>query len=197
MTGLRKAALAAITILVTVASVASFAESYRGLYIWASRHDLHGIWALAFPAQVDVFVAVGELALLVALADGWSKSSRTGAWAVTVIGLAVSVAANIGHVEGHSITTRATAAVPPLAAAAALAVGLGVLKRTVAKVNVPATDVHVLARSNGHDPEVLRFRPYLADGKVPGIRVIKRELSCGQPRAKQVQERLSRVLAGR
>jgi hypothetical protein len=43
----------------------------------------------------------------------------------------VSVAGNVGHVTGHSLADRATAAVPPLAAAAALAVGLGVLKRVV------------------------------------------------------------------
>ena len=56
---------------------------------------------------------------------------RTAAWSVTLTGLAVSVAGNVGHVTGHSLAVRATAAVPPLAAAAALAVGLGVLKRVV------------------------------------------------------------------
>jgi len=52
-------------------------------------------------------------------------------WIVTLGGLAVSVAGNIGHVAGSSLTSRATAAVPPLAASAAMAVGLGVLKRVV------------------------------------------------------------------
>ena len=50
---------------------------------------------------------------------------------MTLAGLAVSVAGNVGHVTGHSAADRLTAAVPPLAAAAALAVGLGVLKRVV------------------------------------------------------------------
>ena len=85
-----------------------------------------------WPLQLDMFIAVGELALFVALADGWPRRSRAGAWAVTLAGLAASVAGNVGHVAGHSLTDRATAAVPPLAAAAALAVGLGVLKRVVA-----------------------------------------------------------------
>jgi Protein of unknown function (DUF2637) len=84
-----------------------------------------------WPLQVDVFIAVGELALFVALADRWAPRSRLAAWAVTACGLAVSVAGNVGHVTGHSLTTRATAAVPPLAAAAALTVGLGALKRVV------------------------------------------------------------------
>jgi hypothetical protein len=83
------------------------------------------------PLQVDVFIAVGELALFVALADRWAPRSRAAAWAVTLAGLAVSVAGNVGHVASHSLPSRVTAAVPPLAAASALAVGLGVLKRVV------------------------------------------------------------------
>lgn len=74
--GLRRAALAGIAVLVTAASVTSFAESYRGLWLWASGHGLTGIWAAGFPLQVDVFVAVGELALFVALADRWPPRRR-------------------------------------------------------------------------------------------------------------------------
>jgi hypothetical protein len=109
----------------------SFAESYRGLYDWAHEHGLSGAWAAAWPLQVDTFIAVGELALFVALVDRWQRRSRIAAWAVTLAGLAVSVAGNVGHVHGHQAASRITAAVPPLAAAAALAVGLGVLKRVV------------------------------------------------------------------
>ena len=87
---------------------------------------------MAWPLQVDVFIAVGELALFVGLADQWTRRNRVGAWTVTLAGLAVSVAGNVGHVTGHTLASRATAAVPPLAAAAALAVGLGVLKRVIA-----------------------------------------------------------------
>ena len=129
--GPRLAALAAIAVLVAAASLTSFAESYRGLYDWSHEHGLTGAWAAIWPLQVDVFIAVGELALFVALVDAWQRRSRIGAWTVTLAGLAVSVAGNVGHVLGHSATNRLTAAVPPLAAAAALAVGLGVLKRVV------------------------------------------------------------------
>lgn len=128
----RSAALASIIALVVTAAVASFTESYRALITWATAHGLHGLWAATFPAQIDSFIAVGELALFVALADQWSTRSRSGAWLVTGLGLLVSVAANVGHVAGHDLAFRFTAAVPPLAASAALAVGLGVLKRVVA-----------------------------------------------------------------
>ncbi len=136
MTGIlrvpRRAALAAISVLVAAASLVSFAESYRGLWLWAGHYGLHGIWAVAWPLQIDTFIGVGELALFIALADSWPARSRVAAWCVTGLGLAVSVAGNVGHVAGHSLASRGTAAVPPLAAAAALAVGLGVLKRVVA-----------------------------------------------------------------
>ncbi len=128
----RTAALWGIALLVAASTLTAFAESYRALYLWAVRHDVPAGWALVWPAMVDVFIAVGELALFVALADRWAVRSRLFAWSVTLAGLAVSVAANVGHVAGHSLTARATAAVPPLAAAAALAVGLGVLKRCAA-----------------------------------------------------------------
>jgi len=130
--GPRLAALFAIAILVASASASAFAESYRGLYEWAGRHSLTGFWQAPFPLTVDVFIAVGELTLFVALIDRWRTRDRLGAWLVTLAGLAVSVAGNIGHVASHRITDRGTAAIPPLAAAAALAVGLGVLKRVVA-----------------------------------------------------------------
>jgi hypothetical protein len=144
MTGIlripRRAALAAIAVLVAAASSASFAESYPGLYDWSHGHELSGVWAVIWPLQVDLFIAVGELALFVALADGWQRRSRIGAWSVTLAGLAVSVAGNVGHVAGTDLASRATAAVPPLAAAAALAVGLGVLKRVVGAASAPATE---------------------------------------------------------
>ena len=111
----RAAALWGITALVAASTLVAFGESYRALYLWASRHDVPGGWALVWPAMVDTFVAVGELALFVALVDRWAARSRLFAWAVILAGLSVSVAANIGHVTGHALTSRATAAVLPLA----------------------------------------------------------------------------------
>ena len=76
MTGMRKAALAAITVLVAAASLRSFAESYRALFDWSGHHGVHGLWAVVWPLQVDVFIAVGELALFVGLADQWKRRDR-------------------------------------------------------------------------------------------------------------------------
>ncbi len=202
MTGLRKAALAAIAVLVAAASLVSFAESYRALYLWASHHGLHGIWAYFWPLQIDVFIGVGELALIVALADSWPVRSRVAAWGVTVLGLAVSVLGNVGHITGHDVASRATAAVPPLAAAAALAVGLGVLKRVVAgggTISVPSAVPGESAvpecPENGFPDAAELFAGQLAAGKVPSIRAIRSGLSIGQQRASQVQLHLRTLAA--
>jgi Protein of unknown function (DUF2637) len=142
--GARVLALAAVAILVAAASVASFMESYRALYDWAHGHGLSVRWSAVWPLQIDTFIAVGELALFIALIDGWQRRARILPWAVTLGGLAVSVAGNVGHVGWLApVADKATAAVPPLAAAAALAIGLGVLKRVVEHRPAPVGDVLV------------------------------------------------------
>lgn len=129
LTAARRVALIAIAALTVVATLISFAESYRALYLWASAHQVPGGWAWIWPAMADLFIAVGELTLFVAISDKWSVRSRLAAWATTLAGLSISVAGNVGHVTGASVADRMTAALPPLAATAALAVGLGILKR--------------------------------------------------------------------
>ena len=90
---------------------------------------------MSWPAEIDVFLAVGELALYVAYLDGWPARQRMWPWATALTGLAVSVAGNIGHIQagpGHPVilADRLTAATSPLAAFAGLSVGLLVLKMT-------------------------------------------------------------------
>ena len=125
----RAAALWGLAILIATADGAAFTESYRGLYLWALHHNFGGFWAAAFPPQVDVFIIAGEVVLFIAMTDQWTWRERLDAWAVALLGLAVSVAGNIGHVDAHDLQSRGTAAVPPLAAFGALWLGLRVLKR--------------------------------------------------------------------
>ena len=151
---LLSAALTAISVIITAADSAAFAESYRGLWVWARHHGLSGFWAAAFPLQVDTFIVVGELALFIAMVDQWERWHKAGAWAVTLLGLAVSVAGNIGHVAAHDLQSRGTAAVPPVAAFAAMWVGLSVLKRVIARAasTVPEGDEIVHEGSVGPVP---------------------------------------------
>jgi hypothetical protein len=129
----RRAALYAIAAIAILASANALAHSYAGLYDWAAHHRLTGWQAMSWPAEIDVFLAVGELALYVAYLDGWPTRQRIWPWATTLVGLTVSIAGNVGHIQplhGHPVllVDRLTAAASPLAAFAGLTVGLLVLR---------------------------------------------------------------------
>ena len=131
----RRAALYAIGAIAILASANALTHSYAGLYDWAAHHSLAGWQAMSWPAEIDVFLAIGELALYVAYLDGWPARQRVWPWATALIGLGVSVAGNIGHIQpapGHPVilADRLTAATSPVAAFAGLAIGLLVLKMT-------------------------------------------------------------------
>jgi hypothetical protein len=161
----RVAALTAISVIITAADSAAFAESYRGLWVWARNHGLSGFWAAAFPLQVDTFIIVGELALFVAM---------VGAWAVTLLGLAASVAGNIGHVAAHDLQSRGTAAVPPVAAFAAMWVGLSVLKRVIARDAWTISDDDEIV----HEESVVRVP---SDAETAAAEALRATLAAGNP----------------
>ena len=142
-------ALYAIAVIAIAARVNALAHSYAGLYAWALHHRLTGWLAVSWPAEIDVFLAVGELALYVAYLDSWPVRQRVWPWATTLLGLAVSMAGNVGHIQlvpSHPVllADRFTAAASPLAAFAGLTVGLLVLRmnrqRASAHTGVGAID---------------------------------------------------------
>jgi hypothetical protein len=131
----RRAALYAIGAIAILASANALAHSYAGLYEWAVHHRLTGWQAKSWPAEIDVFLAVGELALYVAYLDGWPVRQRVWPWTTALTGLAVSIAGNVGHIQpvpGRPVilADRLTAAASPIAAFAGLSVGLLVVKMT-------------------------------------------------------------------
>jgi hypothetical protein len=140
----RHAALFAIAAIAIAASANALAHSYAGLYAWALHHRLSGWQAMSWPAEIDVFLAVGELALYVAYLDGWPARQRIWPWATTAVGLVVSVAGNVGHIQPLPgrlvlIADRLTAAASPLAAFAGLTVGLLVLRMNGLRSTDPST----------------------------------------------------------
>lgn len=129
----RRATLYAIGVIAILASVNALAHSYAGLYDWASAHRLNTWQSLSWPAEIDVFLVIGELALYVAYLDGWPRRHKIWPWGTTGIGLVVSILGNVGHIQplpGEPVTVadRVTAAASPLAAFAGLTIALLVLK---------------------------------------------------------------------
>jgi hypothetical protein len=179
----RGAALTTISFIITAADSAAFAESYRGLWVWARHHGLSGFWAAAFPLQVDTFIVVGEQVLFVAMIDQWKRRHKAGAWAVTLLGLAASVAGNIGHVAAHDLQSRGTAAVPPVAAFAAMWVGLSVLKRVIARATDDDEIVHEESVSGVPltvVPDVVSSSA-LTDAETAAAEALRATLAAGNP----------------
>jgi hypothetical protein len=144
----RRTALYAIGVIAILASANALAHSYAGLYDWAVHHRLTGWQAMSWPAEIDVFLAVGELALYVAYLDGWPVRQRIWPWTTALVGLAVSIAGNTGHVQAQPgqpviLADRLTAATSPVAAFAGLTVGLLVLKMTRQRTLTRAEQPHV------------------------------------------------------
>jgi hypothetical protein len=140
----RRVALCGIGIVAVLASLDALAHSYTGLYGWAVHHRLGGWQAWSWPAEIDVFLVVGELALYIAYLDAWPRRQRAWPWVTAVTGLAVSVAGNIGHIQplpGEPVTLpdRFTAATSPVAAFAGLMIGLLVLKMSVQRADASQT----------------------------------------------------------
>jgi hypothetical protein len=76
----RKGALYTIGVIAILASVNALAHSYAELYDWAIHHRLSGWQAKSWPAEIDVFLAVGELPLYVAYLEGWPARQRIWPW---------------------------------------------------------------------------------------------------------------------
>jgi len=114
------AQLAVMTAAAAAASVAAFWLSYGGLHAFALRGGLTGAEAWAWPAAVDLFIVAGEAGVALALL---SRRSDPVAWAYLAAGIAVSCTGNAlrGYPAPLPWAPYAVAALPPIAAAAALA----------------------------------------------------------------------------
>lgn len=169
----RSVALAVVATLATLGVAVSFMESYRALYWWATGHRVHGTWAILWPIQIDAFIAVGELALFVALVDSWKWKARALPWLITGAGLAVSVAGNVGHLTTTNPFDRLTAAIPPLTAYVMLAAALGILKRVIANtptaaVAAPAREVQQPAAAVAPEPAPYGYKKDGTPRRKPG-----------------------------
>jgi hypothetical protein len=120
----------AVGLITVAATMAALGLSYRNQLDFATQRGGYPVWAaLVFPLMIDSFVVIGELRLFSATSRGEGLRIRAWAWLLTLGGLAASVAAGIAHVGWHAPAgMKLAAAVAPLAAAASLGTGLGIVK---------------------------------------------------------------------
>jgi hypothetical protein len=105
---------------VVAATVVGFWLSYGGLHDFAWRAGgLRGPYSWAWPASVDLFIAVGEAGVTISAL--WRRRDPM-AWVYLVLGFAASVTGNVLHVDTATLpwAKYAIAATPPIAAMLAL-----------------------------------------------------------------------------
>ncbi|MWA02167.1 DUF2637 domain-containing protein [Actinomadura sp. LD22] len=134
-----RATIVLMAVVVLVATGDGFAQSYAGLYHWATEHHLKSWKADTFPLLVDLFVAVGELGMFALALEGHRLRKSVMSWAdvalpfgIAAAGWGVSLVFNVGSV-GHRFSDQATAAVPPVASMLGLLVLLRTLHRLVTR----------------------------------------------------------------
>lgn len=142
----RTVTVALMGLAVLVATGDGFAQSYAGLYGWATEHGLNGWKADSFPLLVDLFVGVGEMGLFLLAVDGHRLRKSLLSWIdllvpllVAASGWGASLVFNVGHTR-HVFSYQATAAVPPLASMIGLLVLLRTLHRYVTQADEQARE---------------------------------------------------------
>lgn len=206
------------TIIVAV-TVVCFAQSYRQLLDWATRHRIPLWIAPAWPIMLDAFIIVGEIVLFISIVRDWPKRTRVLAWGMSIAGLVASVAAQWLYLpDGASWWDRGTAVVAPLGATLGLAAGLVVLKwvaadarnrpaRTESSRNEPAQRVtdrpadELAQRRTGKRHDVAGARAAIADGRAAGktpsaYSIAMRYLGGDAATRRRGDERLAKQLLG-
>lgn len=173
----------------------AFAESFANLVTYFRHNGLSAWQAWVAPSMIDIFTVGGETLVLLATINRWKRRYRIAGWVATFAGLAVSVAGNVGK-DGWTVGGRlipaghiATYAIPPLALAGLLALGLVIVKQEL----LPGEGLPV-PTSALPEPLVagLHYFPGALNGAgVPSVEMIRKAARCGQPRGQAIRDHLT------
>jgi len=171
----------ALIISVIAATAVGFWLSYAGLHSFGYRAGLRGPEAWAWPASVDLFILAGELGVTISAV----KREHDGiAWAYLIGGAGLSVLFNVLHVWVPPVWwgRYAVAAVPPIAAIAALAALMRQVFRGVTVESVePGAGLDEVSS------------PVFTDAESAAAVVLKRTADAGNPFSKNQLERKFRL----
>jgi hypothetical protein len=175
-----------------VLAVAGFAAvvSYSHIYDLGRAHGQDGAAARLLPLSVDGLILAAGLVLLHAARTGLGAPvlARLMLW----LGIAATVGANVAYGVRFGPLGALISAWPAVAFIGSAEMGIGMIRRTRSALE---PDAGVPVTGNGHDPELAPFAADVAAGEVPSIRRIRAVLGAGQPRAQQVQGRITALLA--
>jgi hypothetical protein len=200
VTGGRAIRWSTVAAVAGVAIVAGWVSYLHALDVVAA-HGEHGILARLYPLTIDGMIYAASMVLLDA-ARRSVTAPPLARWLLAA-GIGATLFANILAGAAYGVLGAAVAAWPALALVGSYELLMYLVRNGVpAEVGVEAgaptlpeavSDVPAvhLNGSGVHPDEVQPFADELARGKVPSIRRIRDELRCGQPKAQEVQARLS------
>lgn len=212
---LRTGIVRGVTAIVATSTVASTIESYMGLRAWAIEHSIIGLGADIYPLFIDSFPLAAEGVLILAYIDHWRTRARVVPWTILTLGLAVSVALNVGQIRSTDVWTLITHGTFPIAMWLSLLVGTVMFKRVIRNkpqpvevvAEEPETPVdelddeleYIPMPASGPDLKAAAaaFEGHIRDGKVPGRNLIRSTLHVGHDKAPIIQAHLRDLVTNR
>ena len=187
----------AVLLVAAIAAVVSYAHIYH----LAVTHGQPAVAALLLPLSVDGTVAAASSAMLWA-----ARSGMPTPWLARImlgLGVTATLAANAAYGAPFGVTGMLVSGWPGIAFVGSVETALGMVRqirkarRTVpASVpeSVPGTTVPAKpAPGTAGTPD--RYAAHTKAGKLPSVRQIKREMSCGTPRAQKILAQLEAAAA--
>ena len=172
--------------------------SYQHVVALAIRYGQPPLAAYLLAVSIDGLVAVSSLVMLRAARIGVSAPwlARTG----LVLAVIATLACNVGYGVAHGWPGALLSGWPAVAFVVAAEVAITMTRRQPSRDQAPAPDTavpEVPASLNGHAEKAAElFAADLAAGQVPGIRRIRQQMHCGQPRAQEVRTYLAGLANG-
>ena len=177
-------ATTSVVIVTAIAAVISYGHA-REL---VQRYGAAGWTADALPLTIDGVVATCSLILVDCARHG--QNAPWQAWFLLITGACATIAANVAAGLSHGIVGAAIAGWPAL-----IACGCFDLLLRHRRHRAPAPQTAPAAPAPAPDPVIDRARelyaPALAQGRIPAIRAIKRDLHVGTPRATVIRDAIT------
>lgn len=195
-TAVRLLATAAVLLVAAIAAVVSFVHIQH----LAATHGQDWLASRLLPFSVDGTVAAAGLSML------WAARKRLATpWLARImlfLGVLATLAANVAYGFPFGITGALISGWPAVAFVGSVEMLLAMVRRanSEAEAPVPAAEPAVPAPPaglNGHAAAAVRmFGPDVREGRIPGVRRIRRAMSVGQPKAQQIREYLRQLTPG-
>ncbi len=177
-------ATTSVIIVTAIAAVISYGHARQLVH----RYGAAGWTADALPLTIDGLVATCSLILVDCARH--DRNAPWQAWFLLITGACATIAANVAAGLSHGIVGAAIAGWPALVACGCFDLLLR-HRRHRSPTTRPAQAGTTIAADPAIDHARELYGPALAQGRIPAIRAIKRDLHVGTPRATAIRDALT------